>query len=286
VPELPEVERARRLLADHALHRTIVEVDDRDDFVTRPHSPGELRSALTGRVLTEAHRRGKSMWLTTSPTDDGQGPDLGIHLGMGGVLVVRDADGSVFLDGDPNPTARPTVDDGPYGAASGAAGPHKPEWDRFVVTFDDGGSLALFDKRRLGRVRLDPDIHALGPDALGLPRARFRDRLGRSTAPVKARLLDQSVLAGVGNLLADEALWRARIHPAAPVDELDDRARGRLHRSLESALEDAIAQGGVHTGRVIPARTKGGRCPRCRAPMEHGTVGGRSTWWCTREQVR
>ncbi|MBM9465814.1 Fpg/Nei family DNA glycosylase [Nakamurella leprariae] len=287
MPELPEVERARRLLADHALDRTIVDVDDRDEFVTRPHRPGELRSALTGRTLTAAHRRGKSMWLTTSPNGtDTDGPDLGIHLGMGGVLVVRDADGSVFLDGDPNPTARPTVDDGPYGAASRAAGPHKPEWDRFVLRFADGGTLALFDKRRLGRVRLDPAVDGLGPDALGLPRARFRDRMGRSTAPVKARLLDQSVLAGVGNLLADEALWRAKIHPATPVSELDDPAMDRLHRSLKGALDDAIAQGGVHTGRVIPARVKGGRCPRCRAAMEHGTVGGRSTWWCTREQVR
>src|SRR3977135_4286942 len=84
MPELPEVETARRLIADEALHRRITDVDDSDTFVCRPHSPGELRAALTGRTLTAARRRGKSMWCETSEN----GPDLGIHLGMGGRIVV------------------------------------------------------------------------------------------------------------------------------------------------------------------------------------------------------
>ena len=90
-------------------------------------------------------------------------------------------------------------------------------YQRFAVTFAGGGGVRLLDPRRLSRVRLNPDIEALGPDALGLSPAAFRAVLtaGRrvSTVPVKTRLMDQSVLAGVGNLLADEALWRARIHP-------------------------------------------------------------------------
>jgi len=84
VPELPEVENARRLIADPALHRRIVDVDDNDAFVGRPHFPGEMRDALVGRMLTAAHRRGKTMWFETSE----EGPDLGIHLGMGGRIAV------------------------------------------------------------------------------------------------------------------------------------------------------------------------------------------------------
>ena len=165
------------------------------------------------------------------------------------------------------------------------AGPGKPEWNRFALEFADGGRLALFDKRRLGRVRLNPDTDALGPDAEEVTPAQFRQLIMKGTIAVKARLLDQSKIAGVGNLLADEALWQARIPPAAPVSRLQRKDADRLYRTLQSALKAAIAQGGVHTGEVIPARHPGGTCPRCGAEMRHSTVGGRSTWWCSREQA-
>ena len=167
-------------------------------------------------------------------------------------------------------------------------GPHlarKPEWDRFTVTFDDGGRLRLFDKRRLGRVRLDPDLDALGPDAGEIGRAEFRERVGRGTAPVKARLLDQAVLAGVGNLLADEALWQAAISPSVPSGELAAEQLDGLRRELRSAIRHAIRRGGVHTGEVIPYRHRGADCPRCGAPMRRAMVGSRTTWFCSREQV-
>ena len=95
MPELPEVEIARRLIADLALGRRIVGVDDADTFVCLPHSPGELRDALTGRTLTAAHRRGKTMWRETSglARSADPGPDLGIHLGMSGRIVVTVRDG-------------------------------------------------------------------------------------------------------------------------------------------------------------------------------------------------
>lgn len=278
VPELPEVESARRVLADGALQRRIVDVDDHDDYVSRPHAPGELRSALLGRCFTAARRRGKSMWLTTSG-DDHDGPDLGLHLGMSGIVVVTGAarpgdPAGDLVGGDYRRDRERFVDRGAY--------------QRFAVTFADGGGVRLLDPRRLSRVRLDPDIDALGPDALGLSPAAFRAALtaGRrvSTAPIKARLLDQSVLAGVGNLLADEALWRAKINPARGVHTLRRADIDRLGRSLQSALNDAVAHGGVHTGTVIAFRRAGERCPRCGGPMVSGTVGGRTTWWCAREQ--
>jgi formamidopyrimidine-DNA glycosylase len=107
----------------------------------------------------------------------------------------------------------------------------------------------------------------------------------KGTVAVKARLLDQSKIAGVGNLLADEALWQAKVSPAARVDRLRRQDVDRLYRALQSALRSATARGGVHTGDVIAARRPGGMCPRCGAEMKHGTVGGRSTWWCSREQA-
>jgi len=272
VPELPEVETARRLIADRALHRRIVGVDDADTFVCRPHSPGELRTALTGRTLTAAHRRGKTIWCETSDVDrsTGSGPELGIHLGMGGRIVVTFPGGEAVEGGGP---------------ARRDAQPRKAEWNRFTLDFADGGSLVLFDKRRLGRIRLDPDIDALGPDAAEVTPAEFRDLITKGSIAVKARLLDQSKIAGVGNLLADEALWKAKIPPAARTASLQRKDADRLYRALESALRSATAKGGVHTGDVIAARHPGGICPRCGAEMRHGTVGGRSTWWCSREQA-
>ena len=115
-------------------------------------------------------------------------------------------------------------------------------------------------------------------------REAFRRRVGRGGAPVKARLLDQSVVAGVGNLLADEALWRAGLSPLRPAGELRDDELDRLRRALRGAVRDAIRRGGVHTGDLIPARERGGRCPRCGAALERATVGGRTTFWCPREQ--
>ena len=259
MPELPEVERARALIADRALGRVIAEVDDTDDYVCRPHVPGELAGALTGATLTGAHRRGKSMWCSTD-----RGPVLGLHLGMAGKIVV-DGDEA----GDPN--------------ADAVVPP--PVWDRFTLRFADGGFLALRDKRRLGRAVLDPVLDRLGPDAAEISRDAFRERVGRGDAPLKARIMDQSVLAGVGNLLADEALWRARLSPLRPAGALSEAELDGLRRAIRETTRSAIRLGGVHTGRMIPARRRGAGCPRCGADMTRATVGGRTTWWCPAEQV-
>ena len=176
----------------------------------RPHSPGQLRDALVGRMLTAACRRGKTMWCQTSGVGGSAipGPDLGIHLGMGGRIVVTSPGGQAFEGGGPRRRD---------------AQPRKPEWNRFTLEFADGGSLVLFDKRRLGRVRLDPGLDALGPDAQQVTQAEFRSLIMKGTIAVKARLLDQSKIAGIGNLLADEILWKARVAPAAPVNRLRPR---------------------------------------------------------------
>jgi formamidopyrimidine-DNA glycosylase len=277
VPELPEVESARAAIERAGLGRTITDVDDTDSWECRPHRPGDIRAALTGRRLTGAFRRGKSMWCETSGLggDGTDGPVLGVHLGMSGRVLITDSDGQLTEGGD--------WLGGRYG--QGAEQPaRKPVWDRFTLTFEDGGSLRLFDKRRLGRVRLDPDLDQLGPDAELVGAGEFGARVGRGTAPVKARLLDQSVIAGVGNLLADETLWQARISPRRPSNELTEDDLLTLHTALHRATKAAITHGGVHTGTIIEFRKAGRQCPRCGTEMTSATVGGRTTWWCPSEQ--
>ncbi len=272
MPELPEVESARSVIERAALGRRIVDVDDTDPYECRPHPPGEIKAALLGRRLIDAHRRGKSMWCDTSGAGRSRtpGPTLGLHLGMSGKIVIADGRGT-------------EIDGGDYWERGRAPGDYR--FSRFSLTFADGGSLLLIDPRRLGRVRLNPPLDALGPDAREITKAEFRSAFGRGTAPVKARLLDQEALAGVGNLLADQALWLARINPARPVRELTRPDVDRLFRAVQKAVESAVLGGGVHTLSVIEYRKPAAHCPRCGAPMRRGTVGGRTTWWCSREQA-
>jgi formamidopyrimidine-DNA glycosylase len=244
MPELPEAERARQTL-EGVLGRRIAGVDDRDSYVCRPHSPGEIADALIGHELVSAHRRGKFLWMET---DDG--PTLGLHLGMAGKIVV-----------------------GPPGET--------PRWDRFAVEFEDGTRFALRDKRRLGRALLNPDFSHVGPDAADVGREEFRRRIGSGHTAVKARLLNQHAISGVGNLLADQVLWQARIAPGRDTGSLSEDDLDRLRRELRSAVRSAIRKGGAHTGRFVEARGRDGVCPRCgHAPLSRGTIGGRTTYWC------
>lgn len=242
MPELPEAERARKAL-ERALEREIVSVDDRDTYVCRPHQPGEIAAGLVGETFSSARRRGKFMWLETA-----EGPTLGLHLGMAGRIVI-----------DPEDSIG---------------------WDRFSVRFADGGGFVLRDRRRLARAVLNPDYSHVGPDAADVGRKEFQRLIGRGHAPVKARLLDQGAISGVGNLLADQALWQARIDPRRRTNELSEADLDRLRREVRSSVRSAIRKGGAHTGRFIAARERGGVCPRCTHPLERARIGGRTTYWC------
>jgi formamidopyrimidine-DNA glycosylase len=271
MPELPEVENARQVV-EKALNRTISDIDDHDEYECRPHRPGEIKHALLGGRLTAAHRRGKAMWCETETADGSEGPTLGIHLGMGGRVIVTAPDGEQSSD---------------YGGGNAKIGVRKtdkPEWTRFSMSFDDGGQLRLFDKRRLGRVRLEPDIDALGPDAAEITRDEFREMISRSKAPLKARLLDQNAISGVGNLLADEVLWQSSQSPSRRSNTLTTEEIDELRRIMRRCTRSAIRKGGVHTGEIIPFRNADANCPRCGAAMKRSTVGGRTTWFCSKEQ--
>lgn len=264
MPELPEVESARAVIERAALGRRIVAVDDSDAYVCRPHAEGQIASALAGGSLTSAHRRGKTLWCDTT-----NGPVLGLHLGMSGKIVVAAPDGA-------------ELDGGDYWEAGRTPGDYR--WTRFSLSFAGGGMLRLVDPRRLGRVRLDPPLDGLGPDAATIDAARFASALGSGRGPVKARLLDQHALAGVGNLLADEILYRAGVNPARPVDSLTRRERDRLHGAVREAIGEAIRDGGVHTLPLVAHRRAGGHCPRDGTELRRATVGGRTTFWCPTHQ--
>jgi formamidopyrimidine-DNA glycosylase len=243
MPELPEAERARQTL-ESVLGRTVATVDDSDTYVCRPHRPGEIASALIGHEFVSAHRRGKFLWMATE-----DGPTLGLHLGMAGAIALE-------------------------------APEDKPIWDRFTVEFDDGTRFALRDKRRLARAVLNPDFSHVGPDAADVGRDEFRRLVGAGNAPLKARLLDQRANSGVGNLLADQALWQARLAPQRATSSLSDHDLDRLRRELRSAVRSAIRHGGVHTGSFVEVRGRDGACPRCGHSLGRATIGGRTTYWC------
>jgi formamidopyrimidine-DNA glycosylase len=266
MPELPEVDAPRAVIERAALGRKIIAVDDGDSYVCRPHGRGQIESALLGTTLTGVHRQGKTLWCDTAT-----GPVLGIHLGMSGKIVIAARDGTEIDGGD----------NWEFGRAPGDY-----RRSRFSLTFADDGMLRLIDPRRLGRVRLDPQLDGLGPDAATISAAEFAAALRGGRSPVKARLLDQQAMAGIGNLLADEILLRAEVNPARPVDTLGASERDRLYRSLRETVTDALRDGGVHTLPHVPHRRAGGRCPRDGTELVRATVGGRTTYWCPTHQPR
>jgi formamidopyrimidine-DNA glycosylase len=156
----------------------------------------------------------------------------------------------------------------------------RPEWDRFTLRFAGGGRLRLNDARRLGGVELDPDEGRLGPDAFTVTLGHLR-RVLRADAPVKAVLLDQSRIAGLGNMLVDEMLYRAGIDPARPARGLTEREIARLHRAVRVGLPELLERGGSHTGRLaVASRVRGASCPKDGAELSRRTIGGRTTFSC------
>jgi formamidopyrimidine-DNA glycosylase len=269
VPEILEVETARALLDARALDREIVDVYAPDAwFLKRGLTPRAVRAALKGQSFAKARRRGKLILVDLSSAGsepERPGSVLGLHLGMSGRVLVDDE-----AAGDPLLYASNKPD---------------PAWHRFGVTFADGGTMFLRDPRRLGAVELDPDEERLGPDAFDLTLAQLRTILGRSRAPVKAVLMDQSRIAGLGNLLVDEVLWRAGIDPARAANELTDDEVKRVHRAVRDTLRILGRRGGSHTGDLTSARGPGLHCPKDGAPLQRRTVGGRTTFSCPLHQI-
>jgi formamidopyrimidine-DNA glycosylase len=258
VPELVEIERYR-LLADRIVGRTIAKVDAPDAwYIKDGNSPRTIARVLKGKTITATRRIGKLLLVDTD------GPTIGMRFGMTGRLIVDGVEG---------------IDELIYSSKR-----KDPAWDRFALIFTDGSRLAINDPRRLGGVGLDPREAHMGVDAGDVSLDELRTAL-QSDAPLKARLMTQTRLAGVGNLTADEVLWRAGLAPERAARSLGADELKALHKHLKATLRDLHKRGGSHTGDLIPHRKPGGRCPRDGAALKRATVGGRTTWWCPEHQT-
>ena len=269
MPELPEVETVRSRLAPALAGRTFERVHILDDRLTRPFEPCAIAAELEGERVDAVERRGKYLIFRFE-----SGRVLLIHLRMTGSL--RHA-------------RRGTLPDDPH--------------RRAVVKLDDGSDVAYRDVRRFGTwLVLEPGelddylaarlgLEPLGPDFTA---KELGAQLAGRRAPVKALLLDQRVLAGVGNIYADEALWYARVNPLRPGAELVTSELRALHRGIRKALEIGIArQGATLREYSTPDGSPGGMqdefrvygragqpCERCGTPIEKTRAGGRGTWYC------
>jgi formamidopyrimidine-DNA glycosylase len=259
VPELLEVETYRRA-ADAVVGRRITSVHAPDDWYLKGGiGPHDVDASLVGRRIEGTRRVGKLLLIDTD------GPVLGLRFGMTGRLIV---DGTAPID-----------------TLEYSSDRDLPEWHRFALGLSPRGSLVVSDPRRLGGVEIDPDEGRLGLDAAGLGADALAEILAGSSVAVKARLLDQSRLAGLGNLLVDEALWRAGIDPTRRSRELSDDEVERLTSTIGEVLAELGERGGSHTGDLGPHRVPGGACPIDGEPLVRRTVGGRTTWSCPRHQV-
>jgi formamidopyrimidine-DNA glycosylase len=267
VPELPEVETIRAQLAPRLEGRTLTRVEILDPRLTRPYDLFEVAEELEGDRVEAVERRGKYLVLRLE-----SGLALLVHLRM-----------------------------------TGSFGFTSASHERALLELDDGSRLVYRDVRRFGtwlvleRADFEPYLAAKnGPEPLG-PRftvAWLASQLAARRAPLKAVLLDQRVVAGLGNIYADEALWRARVNPLRPANGLGADELARVHRAIRAALRAGIErQGSTLRDYSTPEGTGGsmqdelrvyGRdgepCSRCRTTISKTRVGGRGTWFCQRCQ--
>ena len=282
MPELPEVEMFKRYFERHALGQTVARVRILDARIAGSHKLSEL----AGRSFRGARRHGKHLFVSTviPSREDGEGSPsssqriprsarddtatggvwLHIHFGMSGDLAY-------YRDGE-----------------------EPPRFTRVIFDFDHGTHLAYEDMRLFGVVDLTPSPetyireHELGPDPLQINLRRFRELLRKRKGRVKALLLSQDIIAGIGNLYADEALFRSSIHPRRGVDRLSDAEAKTLFTNIRNVLRETIAfksRGGDYPGRwLVQHREEGDRCPRCGGTIRRTVVAGRTTYYCARHQ--
>lgn len=243
--------------AERVVGRTITAVPRLDPLGLRGQDPEAVRAELVGVRVSSTDRIGKLLLLETD------GPTIGLRFGMTGRLLV---DGTADIE---------RLE---YGGQR-----DDPAWDRTVLAFDHG-QLRVRDPRRLGGLELDPDTTRLGPDAASVTGQALRLALTGSRAALKSRLLDQRRLAGLGNLLVDETLWRAGLDPARPAGEVPDAVVDDLAATIVGTVADLTARGGSHTGDLQPARARGATCPRDGAALDRRAIGGRTTYSCPRHQ--
>lgn len=259
MPELPEAEAARKRIADGALHRTI------EGFSLGEVSHVELptedeRARLIGTQFSRTHRHGKYIFVGSKT-----GPWLHIHLGMAGSVRVLDKDADL------------------------------PDFIRFSVHFEGGNRLHFRDPRKFGLVKLIEDVESfvankgLGPDALAIGDNAFFSAIGATRGAVKSALLSQKKLAGIGNLWADEALYRTGIDPEARACDLSQDQLQALHKAVRAILQAVVDTDATYSKLpedwLIHNREDGAACTRCSGRINKKTVGGRTSYFCPDHQA-
>jgi formamidopyrimidine-DNA glycosylase len=260
MPELPEVELYARYFAEHALRQEIARVEVRDERILGAVRKEDFARALRGHEFTRVARHGKHLFA-----------DVGtqwvhFHFGMSGDLAYY------------------TSED------------EEPRFARVVFDFTSGAHLAFEDMRLFGVVDLTPSPgdcireHRLGPDPLDpdFTLKRFREIVARRRGAIKAMLMSQEILAGIGNLYADETLFQTGIHPRRPVSKLshsDVKAvYSRMRRVLREVIERKARGASYPRTYLIPYREEGERCPKCGGTIRRTVVFGRTTYYCGRHQ--
>jgi formamidopyrimidine-DNA glycosylase len=257
MPELPDVETFRKYLAATALHKKIKEVAVNTSAILEDVSASELSKRLRGREFEDTRRHGK--YLAAILDRNGC---LVMHFGMTGFL-------KYFKDKEKEP-------------------PH----ERLLLTFANGYHLAYDCQRKLGNIRLVDDFDrflqekALGPDALSpdLDFSAFKEAAAGRQASIKSFLMNQEVLAGIGNVYSDEILFQAQIPPKVRADRLPDKALERLFAARKEVLETAVANQAdpdkFPSSYLTRHRGTNGACPKCSSPVEKTRVSSRTAYYC------
>src|SRR5437764_4237977 len=261
MPELPDVETLRRYLNATSLHQRIIGVDVGSAYILKGVSARELVRRLKGRCFESSRRHGKHLFVRA----DGD-LWLRLHFGMTGSLQYFKRE------------------------------ERAPRHTRVLFAFANGHRLAFEDQRKFGEVGLLKNIdeflkkRGLGPDALDITFSQLREIFGKHRSAVKTILLNQKLIAGIGNIYADEILFRARIHPATQVSALKEKTVAKLFRAARDILKKAIDAKAdmdrMPKSWLLPHRGRGGKCPRCGRELKSATIGGRTAWFCTHCQRR
>jgi formamidopyrimidine-DNA glycosylase len=270
MPELPEVETYARYFARHALDQPIVRVDVRDERILTDIRKETFAKKLKGRAFTHVRRHGKHLFAQTTPSAKRSKGDaelwLHLHFGMSGDLsYARDSS-------------------------------ETPRFARILFHFANGAQLAFEDMRLFGLAELidSPDdfiaARGLGPDPLdpAFTFKRFESLLEKRRGVIKALLMTQEIVAGMGNLYVDETLYQTSIHPRRTVDQLNANERRAVFTSMRKILRDAIARharnGELPASFLFHHREEGERCPKCGGTIQRAVVFGRTTYFCAKHQ--
>jgi len=261
MPELPDIARFKKYLDATSLHQVIRRVVVHDHDVLEDVSAQRLRRTLQGRSLESTDRWGKFLFVELD-----EGPWVVMHFGMTGYLDYSEIAKQV------------------------------PDHTRVTYQFEGGGRLVYVCQRKLGCVSLADDVQSfirsrnMGPDGLDkrLDFEAFRQRLAGRRGAIKSALMNQQIVAGIGNIYSDEILFQAGVHPKRSVIELDDGELRSVHRALRKVLRKAVDRNGeiqrLPRSYFLPHREGDGLCPRCQRELDEAKVSGRTAHFCPRCQ--